>query len=632
MLKKRFRRLICLLPLGVLAFLPAGLSPAVADDAPSSSKAEPEPPIGELDRSHWAFEPLTAPQPPEAGNAEWCRTSVDRFLLAKMEEKGLRPLAEADRYTLIRRVTYDLTGLPPTPEAIERFVNDDSPQAYEKLVDDLLSTRAYAERAAQYWLDLARFAETDGFEHDHVRPNAWRYRDWVISAFERDLPYPDFVRQQLAADLVPGGEEDALEFLIAGPDMPDINLQEERRHFVMNDLTATVGSVFFGLQMGCAACHHHKYDPISQHDFYRLRAYFEPLFEFKKNKRTIVNEHTPPATETVGYLMVRGDFRRPGQQLSPNVPRIDLLPTVSKQRYPSRVDLADFIGDPENPLSTRVIVNRIWQQHFGEGLCRTPSDVGLMGDWPEHTELIDWLAREFSKRGWSWKEMHRLIVTSSAYRIASRPEPGNDADEELWNADRERDPTNRYLSWFPRRRLEGEAIRDAMLSVSGELNRKSGGPGFRPPLPPEIVSTLLKNQWPVTKDPSEYDRRSIYLFVRRNLRYPLFDAFDKPDTNQSCPRRNVSTIAPQALILLNSGFSLEQAERLAARLRKQRLKDVDARIDACYRLCLGRPPSGDELTLARKFLSSAARDGDSDSAWTEFCLSMFNLNEFVYID
>ena len=589
----------------------------------------PEVPLSDSDRDHWSFELLAHSLVPSVENNSWCKTDIDRFLLARLEEEELIPLPPASRETLLRRVTFDLTGLPPSLEEQHNFLNDTSFDAYEKVVDRLLGSQAYAERQAQHWLDVARFAETDGFEHDHVRPNAWKYRDWVIEAFKQDLPYAEFVRQQLAGDLISDGSRNALGFLIAGADMPDINLQEERRHFVLNDTTATVGAVFLGLQVECASCHHHKYDPLSQHDFYRLRAYFDPLLKFKKNKRTeLISEDE---SEVVSRLMIRGDFRRPGPKLDPGVPRIALTPVAKKIEVVSRVDLANWIGGEDNPLAARVIANRLWQQHFQHGISRSPNDFGIMGQWPSHPELLDHLAQTFLDMHGSFKQFHRLIVTSAAYQTASRPTPET---RDLWDTLVEADRDNELLARFPRRRLSAEEIRDAMLAASGELNRKAGGPGFRPPLPKEVLETLLKNQWPVTKDKSEHTRRSIYLFARRNLRFPLFDVFDQPDTNQSCPRRNESTIAPQALTLLNSEFSLNSARSIAKHVRETS-DDETKQITECYLRCLSRTPSDDEIQEAMGFLREFAAlqsDDKKIDEMTAFCLALLNSSEFLYVD
>ncbi len=619
----------------------------------SADETLTEPPITDSDRGHWAFQPLRRPTPPGVQNASWCRTAIDRFIFARLEKEKLSPAGEADRATLLRRVCFDLTGLPPSLELQDEVFADESPDWYERLVDKLLASPSYGERWAQHWLDVARFAETDGFEHDHVRPNAWRFRDWVIDAHNRDLPLNEFIAMQLAGDELRPGDESALiatGFLFCGPDMPDINLQEERRHTFLNDMTGTVGSVFLGLQMGCAACHDHKYDPISQADFYRLRACFdvEPLFETHPQLGQVMREKS--AKIPVSRLMERGDFRRPGPIVQPAFPRIAILPNekaregeapaeprsaitlgsagaspsqnLAPQSSGRRTSLANWLTRADNPLATRVLVNRIWQGHFGTGLVASSSDFGVMGNDPTHPELLDWLATELPRLNWSRKRLHRLIVTSSVYRQASavvdrtptsdRPDVGVRATESL-------------LAHFPRRRLDGEAIRDALLAASGELNRQPGGPGFRPPLPDELVRTLLKSQWPVTPEVEQHRRRSVYLFARRNLRYPLFEAFDKPDSNASCPRRNVSTIAPQALLLLNADDSVVAARRLAERIEKQTGSDRRAAVELVYRQILNRQPTVEDVRDANQFLTS-------DSALADLCLALFNLNEFVYLD
>ena len=598
--------------------------------------AQPEVEITADDREHWSFTSLVRPEVPMISADEWSRNEIDSFVLKKLNDEGLKPAPEASHQVLLRRLCFDLTGLPPTLEQIDEFLNDDSPKAYERLVDRLLRSQAYGERWAQHWLDLARFAETDGFEHDKVRPDAWKYRDWVIKAFNDDMPYDEFVRLQLAGDEVGAEHRVATGFLTCGPDMPDINLQEERRHSFLNEITSTVGSVFLGLQVGCAQCHDHKFDPISQLDFYRLRAFFDPAIRFTKNKVVSLPDGNVPGSTS--HLMIRGDFRRQGELVEASFPRI-ANPTAARHEFGNnrkqlRTQLAKWLTRPDNSLSLRTIANRIWQHHFGEGLCDSPSDFGVMGDTPEHDQLLDWLATEFPRRGFSFKKMHRLIVTSATYRQVSRlPEHASPDVKSVWHKSLKSDRRNRLWSRMSRRRLEGEAVRDAMLVASGQLSERRGGPGIRPPLPDELVHTLLKNQWPVSKDSEDYNRRSIYLFVRRNLRYPLFEAFDKPDTNFSCPRRNESTIAPQALMLLNSKLSLDAAKALAGLLDGtvgDSSGDVKRMIELAYLRTLSRKPSSDELKLATDFLDSS-REGQN-TALTDFCLAVFNLNEFLYVD
>jgi hypothetical protein len=416
--------------------------------------------------------------------------------------------------------------------------------------------------------------------------------------------------------------------------MPNINLQEERRHTFLNDMTATVGSVFLGLQMGCAACHDHKYDPISQADFYRLRACFdvETLFDAHPQLGQVMREKSSKIPTS--RLFERGDFRRPGPIVQAAFPRIAnpmndavAVPADDAKTSGRRTSLASWLMRADNALATRVLANRIWQGHFGKGLVASSSDLGVMGTSPTHEDLLDWLATELPRLDWSRKRLHRLIVTSSVYRAESAKcqvlsaQKDNAADAFLALGTEHL----ALLPSFPRRRLDGEAIRDALLAASGELNRQPGGPGFRPPLPDELVRTLLKSQWPVTPEVEQHHRRSVYLFARRNLRYPIFEAFDKPDANASCPRRNVSTIAPQALLLLNADDSVVAARRLAERIKTQAGDDRRAGIELAYRHILNRKPTAEDVRDAEQFLTS-------DSALADLCLALFNLNEFVYVD
>jgi hypothetical protein len=612
---------------------------SVAEEEPP---LDHEAPITDADRDHWAFRPLVRPDVPAVDALrDWPRNSLDEFVLVRLVKSSLQPAPEADRVTLIRRLYFDLIGLPPLPGDVDRFAADESPDAYERLVEQLLARPEYGERWGQHWLDLARFAETDGFEHDRVREEAWQYRDWVIGALNADLPFDEFTRRQLAGDEIASGFRVATGFLTCGPDMPDINLQDERRHTFLNDLTATVGSVFLGLQVGCAQCHDHKYDPISQQDFYRLRAFFDPAFaEFSRNKPVALPDSNNPVTSS--SLMIRGDFRRKGPTLEPAFLRIanqeDSKPTINEARSNLRTELADWLTKPDHPLVTRTLANRLWQYHFGRGLSETPSDVGVVGDSPLHEELLNWLSTEIPRRGWSLKDIHRLIVTSATWRQSSRLSVDATSAERLaWQQIAMDDPGNLYFSRATARRLEGEAIRDTLLAISGQLSQRRGGPGIRPPLPPELVQTLLKNQWPVSEDARDYTRRSIYLFVRRNLRYPLFEAFDRPDTNVSCPRRNQSTIAPQALMLLNSEASLQAAETLATGIRESVGEAPEKQVEAAWRRVLSRRPTDDEMATAVQFLTAtpdALSRGERSTAapLVDLCLALLNTNEFLYVD
>ena len=583
-----------------------------------------EPTITAKDRAHWAWQPLgqaAVPQVPQAGQLA---NPIDHFIAARLQPHGLGQAPEADRRTLIRRLHFDLLGLPPSAEAVAAFEADPRPDAYERLLDSLLASLAYGERWAQHWLDLARFAETDGFEHDKVRPNAWRYRDWLVGALNADLPYDQFVLHQLAGDTVSAEATPATGFLLAGQDMPDINLNAERRHMVLNEMTATVGSVFLGLSIGCAQCHDHKADPISQADFYRLRAFFEGGLTFSeqdlgkgRGKGRVMAETAKPVSTR---FAVRGDFRRAGPVVQPAVPRIARA-NQTPARATNRAQLARWMGATGNPLFRRTIANRLWQFHFGQPLAATPSDLGRTGERPTHPALLDWLATELPRRNWSLKSMHRLLLSSATYRQASQG--GGDTWEKRLAAD----PDNRLYSRMNRRRLDGETLRDTLLAISGQATQRAGGPGVRPPLPREITSTLLNNQWPVSKSVEDHHRRSVYLFARRNLRYPLFELFDRPDGTGSCSRRKESTTAPQSLILLNSDFSVDRAVALAKRLAK---RDESAAVRDLYGQLFQRQPSEHELRLAKRFIAEQ-EPGDIEPL-ARLALALINLNEFLFVD
>jgi hypothetical protein len=678
----------CVPSVALLPCLPVLAQEEVAETAANKTPIDTRPiveaPITDSDRSHWSFAPIQRQPLPPTKAANWLRTAVDAFILAKQEAKDLGPAPEANRATLLRRLSFDLAGLPPTPEELTAFENDKAPDAYERQIDRLLAAPTFGQRWGQYWLDLARFAETDGFEHDKVRPDAWKYRDWVIAALNADMPYDEFVRQQLAGDEIAGSEFKvqssklgkatlnfepgtlnspvAAMFTLAGPDMPDVNDQAERRHDRLNELTGAVGSVLLGLQLGCAQCHDHKYDPLSQADFYRLRAVFEPAVAILKRDapfNILANQkYAPPAR-----FWVRGDHRRPGLEVQPAFPRIASTPTrsVSERQEVSsnsalrtpRSALADWLVSPANPLTSRVIANRLWQHHFGRGICETPSDFGVMSGAVTHPELLDWLAVELRESGWSLKRLHRVIVNSATYRQISdfrfqisdlKADASDNLKSEILNLKSD------LYARFPRQRLSGEAIRDAMLSAAGLLTSESGGPGVMPPLPEELVGTLLKGQWTPSKREADHYKRSVYVFARRNLRYPIFEAFDRPDGNASCAVRSRSTTAPQSLLLFNSEFSLLAAQHLAGQV----LATAEtAPIEQLYRIALSRRPTKDEvatlenfLTQQRERLTTEARPRDelalpipcsetadaSSAAFVDACLAILNTSEFIYVD
>ncbi|MFZ4764581.1 MAG: DUF1553 domain-containing protein, partial [Roseimicrobium sp.] len=412
-------------------------------------------------------------------------------------------------------------------------------------------------------------------------------------------------------------------FLVAGPDMPDINNQDERRHFVLNDITATVGSAFLGLTMGCAQCHDHPYDPVSQADFYRLRAFFDPMPEFRRDRQLDPEMRDAEDARPVSHAYVRGDFRRPGPVVSAGFPRIaDSLRTAAASL---RADLAQWLTGADNALFCRVAVNRVWQQHFGRGLVTSSGDFGHQGEKPTHPELLDWLATELPRQGWSLKKLHRLIVLSATYRQASFVEGAGKRDASHGSES--------TYARFPRRRLTGEALRDGMLFTAGLLNPKAGGVSVRLPLPPEVSANLLKKQQEMTADVAEHDRRSIYTFSRRNLRYPLFDLFDRPDALMSCSRRSESTTAPQALLLFNSEFSQRAAQGLAQRVLEGTDTAPGTLVAEAMRLCFGRAPTGREAALGVAFLQrQTALAPTLRDALTDYCLALLNSNAFVWVD
>lgn len=715
------------------------LAPALPSDASEPSR-------------HWAFQPLgklTPPGPPAASRSASHSSSsqmIDGFIQRELSRTGLSPAEPAAPEALIRRITLDLIGLPPTPEEVQAFVADPTPASYDQLIERLLASPHYGERWARHWLDLARYAESDGFEHDAVRPHSWRFRDYVVRSFNQDKPFDRFLREQIAGDELWPGDPEALiatGFNLLGPDMVDSADQTQRRVNVLNDMTDTAAAVFLGLTLGCARCHDHKFEPFTQQDYFSLQAFFAPaephrehpvptaeerarhqaataayerqareelrsiehlessyrqkLFEAKlarlsedaqvahrtpKARRTVEQEGTVQETAPQVHVteseikealspedrrrrdeletrlkrfskpgklpsamvlqtasnsavstrvLARGDYNSPLEEVTPRPPlvlmgrngkktasatppkrSIGSSPPESLLGNPGgrRAALADWLVSPENPLTARVFVNRLWQHHFGRGLVATPNDFGTRGSSPSHPELLDWLAGEFIRGGWSIKHLQRLILRSAVYQQSTR------ANERALAMD----PENRLLSRFPRIRLEGEVIRDSLLAVSGRLNRQVGGPAVAPPIPSEIVK-VAKN-WQVSPNPADHERRSLYIQARRNLRFPFLEVFDAPDTNLSCPERGRSTTALQSLTLLNSAQIIAAAQATAARLTREE-PDERARVERLYQVVLSRRPTDREQELSQSFLLTAPL--------AELCRVLLNLNEFVYV-
>jgi Protein of unknown function (DUF1553)/Protein of unknown function (DUF1549)/Planctomycete cytochrome C len=725
--------------------------------------------LTDADRAHWAFQPITRVKPPVIPQpASVGQNPIDQFILDKLTSIGLSLAPTVNRTMFIRRVTLDLIGLPPTPAEIDDFVHNPSPSADEELIDRLLASPHYGERWGRHWLDLARYAESDGFEHDAVRPHAWRYRDYVIKTLNDDKPYDRFIREQIAGDELWPEDAEAITatgFHLLGPDMVDSSDQIQRRHNTLNDMTDTTALVFLGLTFGCARCHDHKFEPLSQRDYYGFQAFFTPA-KFNREKSIATPSHreayavamreydshpklqeliafeatirkklfeqkvarlpaeaqvahlTPPEQRTAEqsnlvleteakvkvsdkeltavltadekqrqaeirkeieklpkppalpvtmaiesakdskaktFLLTRGDYNQPGDEITPGIPLV-LSPQPGSGRLKtsvapasvnareradgslpsmSRVNLANWVASPENPLTARVMVNRIWQHHFGQALVSTPSDFGTHGQSASHPSLLDWLASDFIKRGWSIKQMHRLMLTSATYRQVStlkRNSYAHDAtaadlsstlsnDTAAWAKGIQLDPDNRLYWRMNRIRLEGEVIRDGLLAISGQLNSSMNGPGVSPPIPKELFAGA--HGWTVSELKSQHHRRSIYIFARRNLRFPFLEVFDAPDNNLSCSVRERSTTAPQSLTLLNSTEVTAAAKVTAVRLNYESAS-TQYQIESAYLLTLGRKPTASEQVMVQKFLIN--------SPWDEFCRALFNLNEFVYVE
>ncbi len=635
-----------------------------------------------IERRHWAFQKRATPDIPtftDPADNEWIKNPVDAFVLARLKKAGLSPAPEADRRTLIRRATFTLIGLPPTPEEIEAFVKDTAPNAWEKVVDRLLASPHYGERWGQHWLDVVRFAESDGFEYDTHRNGAWRFRDYAIQSFNEDKPYDKFLMEQLAGDEIAPKAEPmrvAAGLQRMGPLRKNAGNQEvaSSRNEVLTEMTNVVGAAFLGVTLGCARCHDHKFDPIRQADYYRIQSYFSATHEKDiplaseaeqaawqakaksaqdeikalraelrgkvgderlelEKKLEAANDRLPaqlPALYSVEndfakvspiHLLNRGEYNQPKEKVGAR-PLGVLLPDGTPERTTlpenPRTKLAEWLIDPDNPLTSRVIANRIWHWQFGRGLVATPNDFGKMGLRPSHPELLDYLANQVIAGGWRMKPMHKLLLTSSTWRQSFESPISAKAEAE--------DPENKLLWHWSRRRLEAEELRDSLLAVAGKLNPKAGGPSVIVPVDPELVNFLYKpSQWAITPDATEHDRRSVYLMAKRNLRLPMMETFDAPDLQISCARRESSTHAPQALELTNGDLASRMANAFAARIQAESKGDRNKLVERAWLLTTGRPPSAKERTLAAQYLNEG-------QPLREFALAVLNLNAFLYVD
>ncbi|MDA0204542.1 MAG: PSD1 and planctomycete cytochrome C domain-containing protein [Acidobacteria bacterium] len=660
----------------------------------------------------WAFRPVRRVAPPsENVDPSAVQTPVDNFILSTLAEHDLAPGPRADKTTLIRRITYDLTGLPPTPHGVAAFLADDSHGAYKKVVERLLDSPAYGERWGRHWLDVVRYADTGGYSNDFERPNAWRYRDYVIRSFNEDKPYDRFILEQVAGDeLWPASPDGAIAtgFLRTGPwEHTGMSVAAETRQMFLDDVAHSVGTAFLGLTVGCARCHDHKFDPIPTKDYYSLQAVFastafarrplafaaqESLAGFDSGKARLaaliaqleqrvdalhdvarqraakdkgaayaarartgelqrylagdeaetlklvrkqlsmheesVQRYDPLAftvssglvddwndigpggaasylkgvdyREIETHVLVGGDVQAPGDRVEPGaLSAVEHYSGYPSPQIPSDIEgrraaLAKWIANPQNPLTARVMVNRIWQYHFGRALADNANNMGKMGKKPSHPELLDWLAGFFIDQNWSVKAVHRVIVLSEAYQRSTQH-----PDRQV----QEKDPTNLYLGRFSPRRLEAEELRDAILAVSGELSPLRGGPGTYPQINSDVARQprhamgTLRPAYQPSPAKADRNRRSIYSFQQRSLIDPLIESFNGATVDLSCERRESSTVPTQAFALLNSEFSHDMALAMAARLERQ-ADTADAQIELAFRLAFNRAPTPDELSAA----------------------------------
>ena len=724
---------------GELAILRRWLSTGLAWDqsAVDAASVQPDsPPVDALARQFWSFQPVQRPALPKLASTPWSENPIDRYVMARLTAAGLTPAPPADPATLLRRIHYDLTGLPPSPEQVERFLAAPSPKAYEGVIDELLASEHYGERWARHWLDLVRYAESNSYERDGPKPNVWRFRDYVIRAFNQDMPYDQFILEQLAGDELPGRTADQLiatgyHRLGIWQDEPVDRKQELYED--IDDLVRTTSEVFLGLRIGCARCHDHKLDPIPQRDYYRFAAFFSGINRYgirgadtvarfslrdiasdeqrkqqqvaiaahakevqqvnrqisdleklvyddfspveKENfrdeslKLQIVKKRTgkqitkaqfqqysdykeqqkklkrfkPPALDQalciteIGnqprqmHVLMRGNAHAPGDTVEPGFPEVlsfddPTIPETTKNAKTSgrRLALARWIIRKDNPLTARVMANRIWQHHFGRGLVRSPNDFGYSGSRPTHPQLLDWLAAELVAGKWRLKRLHKLILLSRTYQMSSRDTP----------AHRAQDPGNNLLWRFEMRRLSAEELRDSILSVAGNLNLKKYGPSIFPLIDQEVLAgqSVPGSHWrPSTA--KEQARRSIYIHTKRSLIVPLIAAFDGAETDNSCPLRFATTQPTQALETLNGQFLNRQAATFANTVRKQG-KQAQEQVQFALWRGLQRPPQLDEVQRGVRLLQTLSKQYElsADKALEYFCLLVLNMNEFVYLD
>ncbi len=670
--------------------------PEIGTAAANSASGAPKP--GPNNAPHWAFLPVRSPAVPRVKHTSWVKSPIDAFVLARLEAKGLKPAPPADRRTLLRRATFDLIGLPPTPEEMDAFLRDTSPQAFSRVVDRLLESPAYGERWGRHWLDVSRYADSNGLDENTAFANAFRYRDWVVRSLNEDKPYDQFIREQVAGDLLPRPAEDraywdrltATGFLVLGPKVLAEPDKQKMMMDIVDEQIDVTSKAFLGLTLSCARCHDHKFDPLSQKEYYAFAGIFKST-RTMQSLATVARAYERPAA-TAEAMSVRQEYDRKlnelreqvkkavgkeKQQLQqrmkemdqkvPDVPMVlaveeakeigdvkvhirgnhltlgDVAPRVfpkvlGASHQPigpdrsGRLELANWLAQPTNPLTGRVMVNRIWQHHFGQGIVRSPDNFGRLGEKPTHPELLDWLATRFVAPadlsaggcGWSLKKLHRMMMLTNTYQMSSAYDAGSALA----------DPDNSLYWRANRRRLEIEAIRDGMLSVAGALDPKMGGSLLDTPNFGYVTNDQSRNQ-------AQYDvpRRSIYLPVIRNAVFDVFQVYDFVEPSFGNGKRAVTTVAPQALFMLNGNFVQDQAAAFAKRVLASSAADAE-RVDHAYLRAFGRSAAPDEIRSAVEYIGTVkARHSASESdaaklelrAWRNFCQVLFASNEFIYV-
>jgi hypothetical protein len=607
-------------------------------------------------RDWWSFQPIQNSQNSATASVSLVNP-IDAFIAQKLAANGLSPAPAAEKRILLRRLYQDLIGLPPLAEDIDTFVADDSPNAYERQVDDLLARPQFGERWARHWLDVVRYADTNGYERDAEKQYAWRYRDWVVNAFNSDMPYDRFLTEQLAGDELPNRNESnviATGFLRLGTWDDEPNDVAEYQYERLEDLVHTASTAFLGLTVKCARCHDHKFDPIYQDDYYRIGAAFWPGPVAHRDRAL----NGGPTKEELGFdvlgwtdininpsplrALKKGDIHQPlhevpagplssVQQLNrPFVPKATDAKTTQR-----RLQLAQWMTDPSNPLTARVMANRVWQHHFGEGLVRTPDNFGFNGQRPSHPELLDWLATDLMAGNWQLKRIHKLIVMSDTYQQSVL----HPQQLEFMQVD----AANHLLWHANRRRLDAESLRDAILFTSGQLDLTLGGPSFRAPISGEALEGLsMKGAAYHASEPKDRLRRSLYMFNKRGLVVPFMTAFDICDSTIPTGRRESTVVATQALAMLNNDWVHEQSRAFASRvLSASEVHSV--RIDIAWQMSLGRKPTDHERAFAeghlrrqQENLEATQREkkvGDVEQlAWASLCHVLLNTNEFLYLD